>query len=61
MAEFALEDAADTLGASLEKMKVEKLEHFVELLIQEVMPERQSEFHAQVGPLVQRYASRINR
>jgi Domain of unknown function (DUF4388) len=61
MAEFALEDAADTLGASLEKIKVEKLEHFIELLIQEVMPERQSEFHAQVGPLVQRYASRINR
>jgi Domain of unknown function (DUF4388) len=61
MAEFALEDAADALGASLEKIKVEKLEHFIELLIQEVMPERQSEFHAQVGPLVQRYASRINR
>ena len=61
MAEFALEDAADALGASLEKMKVEKLEHFIELLIQEVMPERQSEFHALVGPLVQRYASRINR
>jgi Domain of unknown function (DUF4388) len=61
MAEFALEDAADALGASLEKIKVEKLEHFIELLIQEVMPERQAEFHAQVGPLVQRYASRINR
>jgi Domain of unknown function (DUF4388) len=61
MAEFALEDAADALGASLEKIKVEKLEHFIELLLQEVMPERQSEFHALVGPLVQRYASRINR
>lgn len=61
MAEFALEDAADSLGASLEKIKVEKLEVFIELLIQEVMPERQAEFHAQVGPLVQRYASRINR
>jgi hypothetical protein len=61
MAEFALEDAADSLGASLEKIRVEKLEHFIELLIQEVMPERQAEFHAQVGPLVQRYASRINR
>jgi Domain of unknown function (DUF4388) len=61
MAEFALEDAADALGASLEKIKVEKLEHFIELLVQEVMPERQAEFHAQVGPLVQRYASRINR
>jgi hypothetical protein len=61
MAEFALEDAADSLGASLGKIKVEKLEHFIELLIQEVMPERQAEFHAQVGPLVQRYASRINR
>jgi Domain of unknown function (DUF4388) len=61
MAEFALEDAADSLGASLEKIKVEKLEHFIELLVQEVMPERQAEFHALVGPLVQRYASRINR
>jgi Domain of unknown function (DUF4388) len=61
MAEFALEDAADSLGTSLEKIRVEKLEHFIELLIQEVMPERQAEFHAQVGPLVQRYASRINR
>jgi Domain of unknown function (DUF4388) len=61
MAEFALEDAADSLGAGLEKIRVEKLEHFIELLIQEVMPERQAEFHAQVGPLVQRYASRINR
>jgi Domain of unknown function (DUF4388) len=61
MAEFALEDAADSLGASLEKIRVEKLEHLVELLLQEVMPERQSEFHALVGPLVQRYASRINR
>ena len=61
MAEFALEDAADSLGASLEKIRVEKLEVFIELLIQEVMPERQAEFHAQVGPLVQRYASRIKR
>jgi hypothetical protein len=61
MAEFALEDAADSLGVELEKVRVEKLEHFIELLIQEVMPERQAEFHAQVGPLVQRYASRISR
>jgi hypothetical protein len=61
MAEFALEDAADALGASLEKIRVEKLEHFIELLVQEVRPERQAEFHAQVGPLAQRYASRINR
>jgi hypothetical protein len=61
IAEFALEDAADSLGASLEKIRVEKLEHLVELLLQEVMPERQAEFQAQVGPLVQRYTSRINR
>jgi hypothetical protein len=61
MAEFALEDAADSLGVGLEKVRVEKLEHFIELLIQEVMPERQAEFHAQVGSLVQRYASRIGR
>jgi Domain of unknown function (DUF4388) len=61
MAEFALEDAADSLGASLEKIRVEKLEVFIELLVQEVMPERQAEFHAQVGPLVQRYTSRISR
>ena len=61
MAEFALDDAAESLGTDLEKIRVEKLEVFIELLIQEVMPERQSEFHAQVGPLVQRYASRISR
>jgi hypothetical protein len=61
MAEIALEDAADSLGTSLEKIRVEKLELFIELLIQEVMPERQAEFHAQVGPLVQRYSSRIQR
>ena len=61
MAEFALDDAAESLGTELEKIRVEKLEVFIELLIQEVMPERQSEFHAQVGPLVQRYASWISR
>jgi hypothetical protein len=61
MAEFALDDAAESLGMDLDKIRVEKLEVFIELLIQEVMPERQSEFHAQVGPLVQRYASRISR
>ena len=59
MAEFALDDAAESLGTDLQKIRVAKLEVFIELLIQEVMPERQSEFHAQVGPLVQRYASRI--
>jgi hypothetical protein len=61
MAEFALEDAAESLGSSLEKVRVEKLEVFIELVLQEVMPERQAEFHAQVGPLVQRYTSRIKR
>ena len=61
MAEFALDDAAESLGTDLQKIRVSKLEVFIELLIQEVMPERQSEFHAQVGPLVQRYASRISR
>jgi hypothetical protein len=61
MAEFALEDAAESLGTGLEKIRVEKLQVLIELLIQEVMPERQSEFHAQVGPLVQRYAGRISR
>jgi hypothetical protein len=61
MAEFALLDAAESLGTSLEKVRVEKLEVFIELLIQEVPTERQADFHAQVGPLVQRYTSRINR
>jgi hypothetical protein len=61
MAEFALLDAAESLGTSLEKVRVEKLEVFIELLIQEVPTERQADFHAQVGPLVQRYTSRITR
>jgi Domain of unknown function (DUF4388) len=61
MAEFALLDAAESLGTSLEKVRVEKLEVFIELLIQEVPSERQADFHAQVGPLVQRYTSRITR
>jgi Domain of unknown function (DUF4388) len=58
MAEFALLDAAESLGTEPNRVPVGQLAAFVELLTQEVMPERQAAFHAQVGPVVKRYSSR---